>query len=346
MTDKKQPSKKVVRLGIDIAKNVFQLHGVDCHEKPVLTRSAQRSKLLQITANLPPCIIGMEACGGSHHWAREFIKQGHDVKLVAAQFVKPYVKNNKNDANDAEAICEVTGRPRTHFVTVKTMEQHDIQSLHRVRQSIQQTRVAQGNQIRGLLSEFGIVIPKRADILRKELPCVLEDADNGLTTVFRNLLFTLYDTLRQLDSRLHDIDKEIESFCRSNDICSRVTEIRGIGPITATALYAAVGTGRQFKNGRLMSAWLGLVPRQHSSGGKEKLLGISKRGNSYLRMLLINGGRVVVQHSERNNDTISLWARELKKRKCANKTGVACANKLGRIAWAIMHSDERYKAVA
>ena len=346
MTKATRSSKKVTRLGIDIAKNTFQLHGVNCYDKPILTKSVTRKKLLEFTANLPKCTIGMEACGGAHYWARKFQKQGHEVKLVAAKFVKPYVKNNKNDARDAEAICEVISRPRTHFVTVKTHEQHDIQSLHRVRQNIQQMRTAQSNQIRGLLAEYGIVMPKGSEILRNNLPEILEDADNELTVLFRDLLGTLYDFLLQLDKRQSDIDKRIELFCRNNDICSRLTEIRGIAFITATALYAAAGNGRQFKNGRTMSSWLGLVPRQYSTGGKNTLLGISKRGNRYLRTLLLNGGRVIVQHSERSTDRISRWARDLKIRRGYNKASVACANKISRIAWVIMQSDAHYKVAA
>lgn len=263
MTKVTSSSKKVVRLGIDIAKNVFQLHGVDKHDKPIIKRSVRRSNLLSVTANMPPCTIGMEACGSAHYWAREFAKQGHEVKLVAAQFVKPYVKNNKNDARDADAICEVISRPRTHHVCIKTIEQHDIQALHRVRQSIQQMRVAQSNQIRGLLMEYGIIIPKGVGNIRKQLPDILEDAENGLTSLFRELLSDLYSNFLQQNKRLHDINKSIENVCKTNDICFRLSEIRGIGSKIATALYAAAGNGHQFSNGRFMSAWLGLIPCQH-----------------------------------------------------------------------------------
>jgi transposase len=285
----KEEPGKAVRIGIDIAKNVFQLHGVDSKEKVVLIKRLQRSALLAFTANLPQCTIGMEACGGAHHWGRELIKQGHTVKLIAAQFVRPYVKNNKNDARDAEAICEAISRPRMHFVPIKSFEQHDIQSLHRVRQSVQQMRNAQSNQIRGLLMEYGIIIPKGPTYVRKHLPFILEDADNNLTTQFRFILSELYDALCYIDQRLDRIDKQIAAVCSENDICKRLTEIVGIGKITATAIYAAAGNGRQFPKGRYLSAWLGLVPRQHSSGGRDLMLGISKHGNSYIRTLLVNG---------------------------------------------------------
>jgi transposase len=284
----------------------------------------------------------MEACGGAHHWGREFIKQGHTVKLIAAKFVRPYVKNNKNDARDAEAICEAMSRPRIHFIPVKTFEQHDIQSLHRVRQNVQQMRIAQSNQIRGLLMEYGVVIPKGPSYVRKLLPLILEDAENNLTTQFRFILSELYDDLCSIDKRLERIDKQIAAICAENHICNRLTEIVGIGNITATAIYAAAGNGRQFPKGRLFSAWLGLVPRQHSSGGRELMLGISKHGNNYIRTLLVNGAQALLVHCERKNDVISKWLIELKKRRGHNKACIACANKLARICWAIMSSDQKY----
>lgn len=333
---------KVVRMGIDIAKNVFQVHGVDAHEKIVIVKRLRRSALLNFTANLHPCVIGMEACGGAHHWGREMTKQGHRIKLIAAQFVRPYVKNNKNDARDAEAICEAVSRPRMHFVPIKTFEQHDIQSLHRVRQGIQQMRNAQSNQIRGLLSEYGIVIPKGSTHVRKHIPLVLEDADNNLTIQGRFIISELYEFLCVLDSRPKKLDKQIEHLCRENDICSRLSEVHGIGTVTATALYAAAGNGRQFPKGRFLSAWLGLVPRQHSSGGKEQLLGISKRGNNYIRTLLVNGARAVLSQSSRRTDSLSKWLQDLKLRRGHNKACIACANKMARICWAIMSSNQRF----
>ncbi len=272
----------IKRIGIDLAKQVFQLHGVDHQEKPVLRKQLRRNQMLSFFANLSPCLIGMEACSSAHYWARELQKLGHTVKLMAPQFVKPYVKSNKNDANDAEAICEAVSRPTMRFVAIKTVEQQDIQSVHRIRSELVQQRTAKVNQIRGLLAEYGLVVERRVEKLRKALPLILEDAENGLSADFRVLLEELQQDLITLDNRVGEMDKKIQLLAGANAAAKRLQQIPGIGPITATALVCAIGDGKQFKRGRDLAAWLGLTPRQHSSGGKDCLLGISKRGDAYL----------------------------------------------------------------
>jgi transposase len=272
----------IKRIGIDLEKQVFQLHGVDSHEKAVLRKKLKREQMLSFFRELPPCLIGIEACSGAHYWARELQKLGHMVKLIAPQFVKPYVKANKNDANDAEAICEAVSRPTMRFVTIKTVAQQDLQACHRIRSELVQQRTAKVNQIRGLLAEYGIILGQRIDVLRKALPNLLEDAENVLTGDFRVLLKGLQEDLQTLDERVAVMDKRIQSLANNNPAAKRLLDIPGIGPITATALISAVGDAKQFKKGRDMAAWLGLTPRQHSSGGKERLLGVSKRGDAYL----------------------------------------------------------------
>ncbi len=284
----------VTVLGIDLAKQSFQLHGVDEKGQMVLKKKLTRNHLSAFEANLPVCLIGLEACGGAHHWARLFTQMGHTVRMMAPQFVKPYVKSNKNDAFDAEAICEAVQRPNMRFIPNKTIEQQDIQSLHRIRSQLVGRRTAQANQIRGLLHEYGIVLPQGITYIRKSLPDVLEDAENSLSVLFREQLSALYDEMVHLDERIELLEQRLKSVCAQNEDCQRLLTIPGIGIMTASALIAAVGDISVFKNGRALAAWLGLVPRQHSTGGKPTLLGISKRGDNYLRTLLIHGGRAVV----------------------------------------------------
>jgi len=337
---------KISRIGMDIAKNVFQLHGVDSFEQTVLKKKLKRADVLAYFRTLAACKIGMEACGGAHHWARTLIAMGHSVVLMAPQFVKPYVKTNKNDAADAEAICEAMSRPGMRFVPVKTVEQQDIQALHRVRSELVKQRTAKGNQIRGLLAEYGLVVQKRIECLRVALPELLEDADNGLTGEFRALLDGLRLDLVGLDERVGQLDRQIVQMCRASVSAKRLQEIPGIGPVTASALIAAVGDGSGFKRGRDMAAFLGLVPRQHSSGGKEKLLGISKRGDSYLRTLLIHGARSVQRVSVNKTDPSSRWLNALSHRRHKNVAAVALANKTARIAWAVLSKGQAYRVPA
>lgn len=333
----------IKRIGLDLAKQVFQLHGVDAQEKIVLRKQLRRSQMLEFFKKLPPCLIGMEACGSSHYWARELQKLGHTVKLMAPQFVKPYVKSNKNDANDAEAICEAVSRPTMPFVAIKTVEQQDIQAIHRIRSELIRQRTAKVNQIRGLLAEYGIVVEQRIEKLRKALPLLLEDAENGLTADFRVLLQGLQQDLTTLDERVGEMDKSIQKLASSNTIAKRLQQIPGIGPITSTALVSAIGNGKQFKRGRDFAAWLGLTPRQHSSGGKECLLNISKRGDSYLRTLLIHGARAVLRVAGKKEDPRSRWLQNLCSRRNKNIAAVALANKNARIVWALLTKETDYQ---
>ena len=329
----------IKRIGLDLAKQVFQVHGVDYQDKVVLRKQLRRNQMLDFFSKLPPCLVGMEACSSSHYWARALQKMGHTVKLMAPQFVKPYVKGNKNDANDAEAICEAVSRPNMRFVAIKTIEQQDIQAMHRIRTALIQQRTAKVNQIRGFLGEYGIVIERSVDKLRKALPMLLEDAENGLSFDFRALLQGLQQDLITLDDRVSDLDKKIQLLASSNSGAKRLQQIPGIGPITATALVSALGDGKQFKRGRDLAAWIGLTPRQHSSGGKECLLGISKRGDSYLRTLLIHGARAVLKVADKKDDPRSCWLQNLCSRRNKNIAAVALANKNARIVWALLTKE-------
>ncbi len=276
---------KLIRVGVDLAKSVFQVHGVDRSERTTWRRRLRREDWIDMLRERlePGGEVGMEACGGAHHWARELQKLGYRVKLIAPQFVKPYVKSNKHDAADAEAICEAMGRPGMRFVPVKTAEQQDIQAIHRVRASLVEQRSAKANQIRGLVAEYGLVAPRELLHLRRALRRWLEDEGNGLTMRFRRLLRGLQDELISLDERIAELDREIEEIAKSEPAAKRLMQLRGVGPIIATAMLATVGDARQFRNGRQMSVLIGLTPKQHSSGGKERMLGISKRGDAYLR---------------------------------------------------------------
>lgn len=330
------------RVGIDIAKQVFQVHGVDYQDKVVLRKQLRRIQMLSFFATLPPCLIGMEACGGAHYWARELQKLGHTVKLMAPQFVKPYVKNNKNDANDAEAICEAVGRPTMRFVSVKTIAQQDLQAIHRIRSELVRQRTAKANQIRGLLAEYGIVVGRQVATLRRSLPELLENAENGLSFDFRALLDDLRQDLIRLDEREEEMSQKIHTLANSIPAAKRLQSIPGIGPISATAIVCAVGDGKQFKRGRDLAAWLGLTPRQQSSGGKDRLLGISKRGDSYLRTLLIQGAKSVLKVVDKKTDPRSLWLQNLCTRRHKNIAAVALANKNARIAWALLSNETSY----
>jgi transposase len=336
---------KLIRVGIDLAKNVFQVHGVDRSEKHVWRRRLRREEWINVVHERvePGCEIGMEACGGAHHWARELQKRGYKVKLIAPQFVKPYVKSNKHDAADAEAICEAMARPGMRFVPVKTVEQQDIQAIHRVRASLIEQRSAKANQIRGLIAEYGLVAPRELLHLRRALPRWLEDEGNGLTARFRWLLRGLRDELAALDERITQLDHEIEQIARSEPAAKRLMQLRGVGPIIATAMLATVGDARQFRNGRQMSASVGLTPKQHSSGGKERMLGISKRGDAYLRSLLIHGARAVIRTARGKHDPLSRWVIKIADRRHPNIAAVALANKTTRIAWAMLSREMNYQ---
>jgi transposase len=344
----KQDSVKgdITVLGIDLAKNSFQLHGVDAAGQRVVRKPLSRHKVSAYVAQLPPCLIGMEACGGAHHWVRVFTAFGHTVRLMAPQFVKPYVKSNKNDAVDAEAICEAVQRPNMRFVPEKSIEQQDIQSLHRIRSQLIARRTAQSNQIRGLLLEYGIVIPQGIRYVRQPLPLILEAADNGLSDLFRELLYELYEELVHLDERVAAMEHKLHRLSAQDERCQRLLSIPGVGILSATALVAAIGDVSAFASGRELAAWLGLVPRQHSTGGKPTLMGISKRGDTYLRTLLIHGGRTVVRVAHKHQDRRHRWISDLVQRRGKNVSAVAVANKNARIAWALLTHKTRYQASA
>ena len=284
----------------------------------------------------------MEACGGAHHWARVLQARGYTVRLIPPQFVTPYVKSNKSDANDAEAICEAMSRPHMRFVSVKAVEQQDIQATHRIRSELMKQRTAKAQQILGLLCEYGLVVPTRLTTLRKAIPGWLEDAENGLTSRFRALLHGLWQDLLRLDDRVSELDNEIKAIAKADPVAQRLQQLRGVGPLAATALLASVGDGKQFKKGRQMAAALGLTPRQHSSGEKNRLLGISKRGDPYLRSILIHGARAVVSNAKHKDDRLSEWVTQIAQRRHTNVAAVALANKTVRIAWSMMRNESDY----
>lgn len=335
---------EIIRVGVDLAKNSFQVHGVDRRDKPVWRQSLKRkdwvSTLEQRVA--PGAEIGMEACAGAHHWARLLTDRGYAVKLIAPQFVKPYVKSNKTDRNDAEAICEAMSRPSMRFVEMKSVEQQDIQAVHRVRSELVRQRTAKANQIRGLVGEYGLVAPKRLSELRRAIPDWLEDAENGLSERFRRLLLGLWEDLRQFDGRIADLDLEIKNLARSSPVAQRLMQLQGVGPVIATALVATLGQGQAFRKGRDFAVSLGLTPKQHSTGGRAQLLGISKRGDAYLRQLLVHGARAAVRTADRRDDALSRWIQGMLARKHTNVVVVALANKTARMAWALIHNDQDY----
>lgn len=334
----------ITRVGVDIAKSVFHIHAVDGRDKLVWQAKLKRDQWLAALSErlAPGAEIGMEACASAHHWARELQRRGYRVRLIAAQFVKPYVKSNKNDLVDAEAICEAMSRPGMRFVAVKSVEQQDIQAAHRIREELVRQRTAKSNQIRGLVGEYGIVAPIGIHQLRRALPQWLEDGENGLTDDFRALLAGLADDLRYLDNRITDLDERIAACVKRDPVARRLLELRGVGPLTASALAGALGDGRAFSKGRDFAASIGLTPRQHSTGGKDRLLGITKRGNSYLRKLLVHGARAVIRHAKGRDDRLSEWLQALSARKHANVVAVALANKTARVAWSVVRNDAAY----
>jgi len=340
----------ITTIGIDLAKSVFQVHGVDKDGKTVVQKRLRRSKVLEFFVQLPPCLIGMEACSSAHYWARKLREQGHEVKLMAPQFVKPYVKANKTDAADAEAICEAVTRPTMRFVPVKSVDQHAVLSLHRARSGFVKSRTAQANQIRGLLGEFGIILPQGIVHVAGRLPDIIEDADNELPIVFRELLLRLRSHLLELNHQVQELEDQIDTWHKNNEDSQRLANIPGIGVLTASALVASIGDARCFKNGRELAAWLGLVPRQHSSGGKPLLLGISKRGDAYLRTLMVHGARSAVRVAANKQTPTDSWTNQLSTRRHMNVVSVARANKNARIVWALLaykrDYDGEYKLAA
>ena len=337
---------KIKTIGIDLAKNVFQIHGVDSSGKPIFKKQLRRSQMATFFVKIEPCLIGMEACASAHFWARKLSAMGHTVKLMAPQYVKPYVKTNKSDAADAEAICEAVTRSNMRFVPIKNIEQQTVLSLHRVRQGFVKARTAMANQIRGLMAEFGLEIPVGIGYISSRVPDLIEDANNELTGSFRLLIQGLLDHFKTLETQVVTIEEQIVLWHKQSEDRRRLAEVPGIGPLTATALIASIGDVKNFKSGRQVASWLGLVPRQHSTGGKQNLLGISKRGDSYLRTLLIHGARVVIYHAERKLklDQTSRWINELVQRRNKNVAAVALANKNARTVWALLAHDRRYES--
>jgi len=334
--------KDIKVLGIDLAKNVFQLHGTNTKGKCVLRKRLGREKLIEFVAQINPCTIGIEACMSAHYWARVFQNMGHTVKMMSPQFVKPYVMSNKNDRNDAKGIAEAVTRPDMKFVAVKNIEQQDILLLHRARELVVKQRTAQANQIRGLLMEYGIIITQGISNIKK-LPVILENNIEKLTTRSLAIFTQLYEQFKIYNDQVTQYDEQIELMAKQDSICTEIMKIEGIGPITASAITATVGDAKTFKNGREMAAWLGLVPRQHSSGNKIRLSGISKRGDSYVRKLLVHGARSVVNICNKKVDRKNVWVADKKQRCGYNKASVALANKNARVIWAIMATGECYR---
>lgn len=331
-------------LGIDIAKNVFQLHGVNCNGRVVLKRRVMRDQLLEVLAQINRCTVVVEACTGAFYWARKFEALGHQVKIISPQYVKPFVRRQKNDGNDAEAICTAARQPHIPFVPKKTLEQQDIQALHRARQRMVNHRTAVVSQIRGLLLDRGFAIAKSITRARRLVPDILANFDNELTPMARDAIGELYDLFRDLDRRIASFDKKIEQVFRNSETCQRIATIKGVGPKTATAIVAAIGDGAEFKNGRHLAAWVGLVPRQFSSGDRKVLMGISKRGNQHLRSLLVHGARAVVRTAPDKADLNNQWVNQLRERRGFNRATIAVANKNARIIWAVLRTGEPYRA--
>ena len=334
---------KFTRCGLDIAKQVFQVHGVNEHGIAKGRKSLPRARVLEFFAQLPPCLIGIEACASAHYWGRELTKLGHTVKLMAAQYVAAYRKRGKNDVNDAEAICEAVGRPNMRFVAIKSEEQQAVLMVHRARALTVANRTAQVNQIRGLLGEFGLVVPRGIGRLRRELPGILEDAENGVPALAREVLSGLLEQFREADMRISAYDRQIRALAEASEPARRLMRVESIGPQTATALVATVGDPHVFRNGRGFAAWLGITPRQHSSGGTERLGPITRQGDGYLRTLLVHGARSHLRVVDKKTDAKSDWARRLKERRHVNVAAVALAAKHARIAWAILAHGTEYR---
>ena len=334
---------QVTRVGLDIAKNVFQVHGVDEHGKVVIRKQLTRAKVLAYFAQLPVCRIGIEACGSAHYWGRELQKLGHDVRLMAVQLIKPFRTKQKNDRNDAEAICEAVSRPQMRFVPIKTVEQQAVLTVHRARELLVSERTAVANQIRGLLLEYGIAIAAGIQRLRRELSAVLATAAEPLPTLARTVVTELHARLLELDDRIAGYDRQIAQLAKQSTAAQRLMAVEGVGPITATAVVATVGDAKAFPHGRQFAAWLGLVPKQFSTGGKSVLGRITKRGNVYLRTLLIHGARAVLQNSAKRTDAKSQWVEALRQRRGDNIAAVALAAKHARILWALLAGGQEYR---
>jgi len=343
-TKKGDNTMSVVRIGLDIAKSSFPIHGVDAYGQVVIRKQLTRGKVLGYFAQLSPCLIGLEACGGAHYWARELQKLGHDVRLMAVAMIQPYRTNQKNDANDAEAICEAVSRPRTRFVPVKSAGQQAVVTVHRARELLVTERTALANQIRGVVLEYGLIIAQGLQRLRREL-LELTIAET-LPELVREVVGELRERLLELDRRITEYDHRVERLAKQNEATRRLMQVDGVGPVTATAVVATIGHGQAFQHGRQFAAWLGLVPKQHSTGGKTVLGRITKHGNVYLRTLLIHGARAVLQFSAKRTDRKSRWVEAVRHRRGNNIAAVALAAKHARILWALLAHGEEYQLAA
>ena len=330
--------KEITTIGVDLAKSVFTVHGVDATGHTMLRKTVRRERLMELVAGLPPCLIGMEACGGAHEWARKFLGHGHRVGIMMARFVAPYRKSSKNDGNDAEAICEAVARPNMRFVPVKSAEQQAILSLHRVRQGFIEQRTATINRIRGLLAEFGVVLPQRAEQVRRAAVVVAE----GLPVLAREAIADLRAYLSYLDERITRYERQLVELARQREAAVRIQRLPGVGPLTASAITASISDGHEFANGRQFAAWLGLVPRQYSTGGKPRLGRITKRGDAYLRTLLMLGARAVLQSAAQKSDRLSRWAMALLARRGYHRAIIAVAAKNARIIWALLANNREF----
>lgn len=333
----------ITTVGLDLAKDVFHIVGLDAHGHEKMKMRLSRNRVLKHFANHPACVIGMEACASSHYFARALRRLGHEARLIPAQYVKAYVRGQKNDTNDARAIAEAVRAPSMRFVTVKTVAQQDVQSLIRLREGAINARTAAANRLRGLLGEYGLVTGQGLATLRRAVPRILEDASNGLTDVFRRWLDQERQHLLELDGHIDRLTAELTALARQDDRVVRLQTAPGYGPIVASVFASVMGDGKQYRRGREASAAVGLVPRQHSSGGKNVLLGISKRGDRYLRSLLIHGARAVVNAAQKKDDPLSRWVNRLRETRGTNKATVALANKLARIGWAILRNGTTYQ---
>lgn len=338
----------VTRVGVDLAKNVIQVHAVDAAGRVVTNRALKREKFLAWCTDLPPgCLVAMEACTGAHHWCRKLIERGFDARMIPAQLVAPYRiqgKTGKNDANDAAAVCEAATRPHMNFVSPKTLNQQGMLCVHRLREGLKEERTACINRIRGLLAEFGVVLPQKPAVLRQHLNDVLEDASNDIAGMARLVLQRAQEHWRELEAHIQWCDQRIATHQKDDEQVQRAAELKGVGTITASAIVATVGDFKQFKNGAQFGAWLGLTPKQNSSGGKASLGSITKRGDNYLRTLLIQGAKAALFKGINNVDPISQWVQRLRERCGWQKAAVALANKNARILWAVMTKNKRYDA--